>query len=185
MKGYKSMLPGLALGLVATASLADPIGGNVDEINTLTALTFVTNLDIVSASGLTDAVVVSGTINNNDESGWDLTVASANSGVLLRGAGGPGRQIAYNNITFAGTGGTLGAGLQDPSTTRNIATGAGAGDVAGTTHFFTHTQQTGTGTATSATVNYNFELRISAAADTSLLSGSYTDTITLTLNNDS
>jgi hypothetical protein len=184
MQGYRSMLPGLALGMVATAALADPVGGVVDAINTLTSVTYVTNLDI--DSGLTNAVIVSGTINNNDEHGWDLTVTSQNAGKLQKGSGGAGREIAYENITLVGTGGTLGAGLTNPSnTTRNVATGAGAGDVIGTTHFFTHTQFTGTGTATSATADYTFELRISAAANTSLLSGTYTDNITLTLNNDS
>jgi hypothetical protein len=186
MKGYKSILPGLALGLVATAVLADPVGGDVDPINTLTSETYNTNLDIEAASGLTDAVIVTGTINNNDEDGWDLTVTSLNAGKLQKGAGGAGRELVYNNITFVGTGGTLGAGLTNPSnTTRNVASGAGAGDVIGTTHFFTHTQFTGSGTATSATVDYTFELRISAPANTSLLSGSYRDTITLTLSNDS
>lgn len=185
MKGYRSMLPGFALGLAATAVLADPIGGEVDAINTLAA-TYVTTLDIVGASGIANEVVVSGTINNNDERGWDLTVTSANAGKLQKGAGGAGRELVYNNITFVGTGGTLGTGLTNPSnTTRNVATGAGAGDVIGTTHFFTHTQFTGTGTATSATTDYTFELRITAPANTSLLSGTYTDTITLTLSNDS
>lgn len=186
MKGYKSILPGLALGFFSVSALADPIGGEVDPINTLTSATYITNLDIVAASGLTDVVIVTGTINNNDERGWDLTVTSANAGKLQKGTGGAGRELAYNNITFVGTGGTLGAGLTNPSnTTRNIATGAGAGDIVGSTHFFTHTQFTGTGTATSATTDYTFELRISAPANTSLLSGSYTDNITLTLNNDS
>lgn len=186
MQGYKSMLPGLALGMIATAALADPVGGVVDGINTLTSVTYVTNLSIQPASGLTDAVIVTGTIDNNDEHGWDLTVTSANAGKLQKGAGGAGREIAYNNITFVGTGGTLGAGLTNPSnTTRNVATGTGAGDVVGTTHFFTHNQFVGTGTATSATTSYTFELRISAPANTSLLSGTYTDNITLTLNNDS
>jgi hypothetical protein len=186
MKGYRSMLPGFALGLAATAAFADPVGGEVDLISTLTSENYVTNLDIVGASGLTNAVIVSGTINNNDENGWDLTVTSANAGKLQRGAGGAGRELVYNNITLVSTGGTLGAGLTNPSnTTRNVATGAGAGDVIGTTHFFTHTQFAGTGTATSATVDYTFELRISASANTSLLAGTYTDTITLTLSNDS
>ena len=186
MKGYRSIVPGVALGLVATAALADPVGGVVDSINTLTSVTYVTNLDIVAASGLTDAVIVSGTINNNDEHGWDLTVTSANAGKLQKDTGGAGRELVYNNITFAGTGGTLGAGLTNPNnTSKNVATGAGAGDVVGTTHFFTHSQFAGTGTATAATVDYTFELRISAPANTSLLSGTYTDTITLTLNNDS
>lgn len=185
MQGYRSMMSGLALGMVATAALADPVGGVVDAVNTLTSVTYVANLNIVPASGLSNAVIVSGTINNNDEHGWDLTVTSANAGKLQKGSGGAGREIAYNNITFAGTAGTLGTGLTNPSTTRNVATGAGAGDVVGTTHFFTHTQFTGTGTATAATVDYTFELRISAPANTSLLSGTYTDNITLTLNNDS
>lgn len=185
MKGYRSMFPGLALGLVATAALADPVGGDVDPINTLTSVTYFTNLDIVGASGLTSAVIVSGTINNNDEHGWDLTVESANLGKLQKGTGGAGRELAYNNITFVGTGGTLGAGLTNPSNSRNVATGADAGNVPGTTHFFTHDQFTGTGTATAATADYTFELRISTAANPLLLSGSYTDTITLTLNNDS
>jgi hypothetical protein len=186
MKGYRSMLPGLVLGLAATAALADPVGGDVDAISTLTSVNYVTNLDIVGASGLNNAVIVSGTINNNDENGWDLTVTSANAGKLQKGAGGAGRELVYTNITLVNTGGTLGAGLTNPSnTTRNVATGADAGDVIGTTHFFTHTQFTGTGAAQSATVDYTFELRISAAANTSLLSGTYTDTITLTLNNDS
>jgi len=178
------MLPGLALGLVATATLADPVGGVVEGINTLTSLTYVTNLDI-EPTGLTDVVIVSGTINNNDEHGWDLMVTSTNLGKLQKGTGGAGREIAYNNITFVGTGGTLGDGLNNPSTTRNIATGAGAGSVVGTTHFFTHTQFLGSGTATSATTNYTFELRITLPANTSLLSGSYTDDIELTLSNDS
>jgi hypothetical protein len=186
MKGYRSMLPSLALGFLSAAALADPIGGDVDPIYTLTSVTYVTNLDIVSASGLTNAVIVSGTINNNDEHGWDLTVTSANAGKLQKGVGGAGRELVYNNITLVRTAGTVGTGLTDPSnTTRNVATGTGAGDVAGTTHFFTHTQFTGTGTATSATADYTFELRITAPADASLLSGTYTDNITLTLNNDS
>jgi hypothetical protein len=106
-------------------------------------------------------------------------------GKLLRGAGGAGRQLTYTSVELVTTGGTLGAGLTSPATSRNIVTGASAGDVAGTTHFFTHSAYTGNGTATSATVDYAFQLRISAAADTTLLSGSYTDDITLTLNNDS
>jgi hypothetical protein len=183
MKGYQSMVPGLVLGLAVTAALADPVGGDVDPINTLTAVTYVTNLDIVAASGLTNAVIVSGTINNNDEHGWDLTVVSANAGKLQKGTGGAGRELAYNNITFANTSGTLGAGLTNPSTSRNVATGAGAGDLIGTTHFFPRAQFGDSATATSATVDYAFELRISAPANTALLSGTYTDTITLTLNN--
>jgi hypothetical protein len=180
------MVSSIALGLgVATSALADPVGGSISSINTLTSVVFTNNLTIVAANGLTNAVVVSGTINNNDERGWDLSVSSANLGKLVKGAGGAGREIAYNNIEFVSTGGTLGLGLSDPSGTKDIAGGTNAGDVAGTTHFFTHTTFTGNGTATSATLNYTFQLRISAAANTSLLSGTYSDNITLLLSNDS
>jgi hypothetical protein len=175
-----------AVGLaLASTALADPVGGDVDPINTLTSVSYVTNIDIVGANGLSSVALVSGTINNNDANGWDLTVTSANLGILKKGTGGAGRQLTYTNVVFAATGGTLGAGLTSPAGTRNIATGAGAGDVAGTTHFYTHTTFAGNGTATAATANYTFELRISAAADATLLSGSYSDDITLQLNNDS
>jgi hypothetical protein len=170
---------------MAGAALADPIGGDVSPINTLTSVSYVSNLDIVGADGITSMAIVSGTINNNDVNGWDLTVTSANLGVLKRGSGGAGRQVTYTNIVFAATGGTLGAGLTSPAGTRNIVTGSGAGDVAGTTHFYTHSAYAGNGAATTATTNYTFELRISAAADATILSGSYSDDITLQLNNDS
>jgi hypothetical protein len=174
-----------ALGwAAATAALATPVGGDVQPISALSAVTYVSNINIVGANGLTSVAIVSGTINNNDSNGWDLTVISANLGVLKKGAGGAGRELTYTNVVLAATGGTLGAGLTSPAGTRNIATGAGAGDVAGTTHFYTNATFAGHGTATSATVDYTFELRISAAADTSLLSGSYSDDITLQLNND-
>jgi hypothetical protein len=41
------------------------------------------------------------------------------------------------------------------------------------------------GTATDATEGYTFALKISWSSDTSLLSGTYSDTLTLTLANDS
>lgn len=180
------MICRVAAGMAMAASaLADPVGGDVDPINTLTSVSYVSNIDIVGASGLSNVAIVSGTINNNDVNGWDLSVTSANLGILKRGSGGAGRQLTYTNIVLATTGGTLGAGLTSPAGTHNIATGAGAGDVAGTTHFYTHSSFAGTGTATSATADYTFELRISATADASILSGSYTDDITLQLNNDS
>jgi hypothetical protein len=180
------VVPAAALGMgIAMPTLADPIGGSVAAINTLSSVTYSSAINIVGASGLSDVVVVSGTINNNDDHGWDLTVTSANAGKLKRGTGGAGRELTYTNIKLVATGGNLGAGLTDPSGNKNVVTGAGAGGVAGTTHFFTHTTFAGNGTATSATVNYTFQLQISATADATLLSGDYTDDITLTLNNDS
>jgi hypothetical protein len=168
---------------------AGTVGGSVTAINTL-AENYVSNITIGSSTpgsnAQTDTTVVSGTIDNNNDAGWKLTVVSANVGKLKRGAGGAGREILYTNVKFVKTGGTLGAGLTDPhNVTRNIVTGADAGDVAGTTVFNTGATVGAPGTATTATVAYAYALRISWSSDTTLLSGSYSDTITLTLANDS
>jgi len=164
-----------------TPALAAPVGGAVDPINTLTSISYVSNITIVGASGLSAVNIVTATINNNDSAGWKLLVESANEGKLFKSgtSGGAGRELTYTNITFVGTGGTLGAGLTNPNGgSKNIAT---TGDVTFNTGVAVGTP----GTATTATVNYTFALRITAAADTSLLSGTYADDITLTLSNDS
>lgn len=182
MKGYRSMLPGLALGLVTTVTLADPIGGSVTALNELD-VQYVSNLTVGPAA-LTDVAIVTGTITNNDDRGWKLRVTSGNQGVLKRGTGvqGAGRQVAYNNITFVSTGdGTLGAGLTAPSGAKNMSTENVGG--LGTTEFRVG-GTAGAVKATSATVDYGFRLEITVPADTSLLSGSYTDNITLLLLND-
>lgn len=177
------------LGAVAALTLhADPVGGEVDPINTLTSVDYIDDIDIVPSVGQTDTTVVTGTINNNSDTGWKLTIVSGNQGKLYRAgsSGGAGREIAYTSIKFTRTSGTLGTGLTNPdNTTKNIATGAGAGGTAGTTVFNTGTAFATPGTATSATVDYVFALKISWSANTSVLRGSYTDTLTLTLADDS
>lgn len=189
---FRSCLAALAAFLGSTAAYAGIVGGSVTPINTL-AESYVSNLTIGTSTpgnnnGQTDATIVSGQIDNNNDTGWKLTVVSSNLGKLKKGSGGAGREIPYTNIKFVRTSAasTLGAGLTDPhNTTRNIATGADAGDVAGTTVFNTGTAYGVPGTATDATEGYTFELRISWSSDTSLLAGTYTDTLTLTLANDS
>jgi hypothetical protein len=179
--------------LAGTLATAGTVGGSVTPINSLSNENYVSNLTIGTSTpgnnnAQTDTTIVTGQIDNNDENGWKLTVVSANLGKLKKGSGGAGREIAYTNIKFVRTSGasTLGAGLTDPhNTVRNIATGEDAGDVAGTTVFNTGTAYGVPGTATDATEGYTFALKISWSSDTSLLSGTYSDTLTLTLANDS
>lgn len=150
---------------------AQAVGGAIPLINTL-SVSHVDNLSIVANVARTDVTVVTGTINNNSPTGWVLTVTSGNSGKLLRAGttGGAGREVPYNQVKFAKTGGTLGAGLSDPNgTSNNIAS-------TGTVNFSTVTK-----VATTSTVGYTFDLKISWDADTRLIEGTYTDTLTATL----
>lgn len=173
----------LVLGGI-TSALAGVVGGAVPPINTLTQ-TPISNITIVAATGQTDTTIASGTIDNNNPGGWKLTVASANAGKLIKTTGGgAGREILYTNVKLITTGGTLGAGLTAPTSTKNIVTGVSGGAVAGSTIFNTGSAVGTPGTATTATVGYAYSLLISWSADTSLLAGSYQDTITLTLAND-
>ncbi|MFC5499011.1 hypothetical protein ACFPOE_15800 [Caenimonas terrae] len=178
-----------ALALAGSGAMAGTVGGSVAPINTLVE-NDTTGITIVGATGQTDTTIVTGTIDNNSESGWKLTVTSANTGKLVRtsGSGGPGagREILYTNVKFVKTGGTLGAGLTDPNgSSKNIVTGTLGGGVAGTTIFNTGSAVGTPGTATTATVGYAYALKISWSADTSLLSGTYSDSLTLTLADDS
>ena len=181
-----AVISAFALGSVTTA-WAGTVGGTVGPISTLTQ-TDVSDATIVAATGQTDTTIVSGQIDNNNEAGWKLTVASTNTGILMRTSGtgaNEDSQILYTDVKFVKTGGTLGTGLIDPdATSKNIVTGAEGGDAPGTTIFNTGSAVGTPGTATTATVGYAYALKIGWSADTSLLSGTYADTITLTLAND-
>ncbi len=178
MKNFKqsvlnfAVVSALALGGV-TSALAGTVGGDVAGINTLVQ-NDVADLTFVGASGGSAITVVSGTIANNSATGWNLKVVSGNSGKLVKTTGGgAGREILYTNITFVATGGVLGATLTAPSGAQDVTVGA-AGVTFGT----------GAGVATSATTAYAYDLRITWAANTTVLSGRYTDSITLTLADD-
>lgn len=179
-----AVVSAFALGSV-TSAFAGTVGGSVDPINTIS--TSFPNTAIVASAGLSDRIIVTGTIDNNADTGWRVTVVSGNVGKLIRteggGGGGAGRELLYTSIKFVKTGGTLGVGLIDPDTqNKNIVTGANGGGVAGTTKFSTGgATLPAAATATTATVGYTYALKISASADTSLLAGTYSDTITVTI----
>jgi hypothetical protein len=163
-----AIVSAFALAGIAPA-FAGTIGGAVAPINVVTQ-NDVANITVVADTAQTDTTVVTGTIDNNDAGGWTLTVASANSGKLKKGAGGAGREILYTNVKLVtGTSGTLGTGLTSPAASKDVTSGSAV--YAALT------------TATSATVNYGYALKISWSADTSMLSGDYQDTITVTLAN--
>jgi hypothetical protein len=172
-----------------SSAFAGTVGGSVTAINTLVQ-NDISNIPIGSTTpgadnSQTDTTIVTGTIDNNNEAGWKLTVVSTNSGKLLRGTGGAGREILYTNVKFVQTAGTLGAGLNSVNgVTRNIVTGANAGGTPGTTVFNTGASFGIVGTATTATEALTYDLQISWSNDTTLIAGNYTDTITLTLEND-
>jgi hypothetical protein len=187
MKHFSSIklfaLAALALAGAAHAqnSVQGGPGGSVPPINTLTNTGgFVTSLSL--ATSASTQAIYTGRIDNNFDKGWKLSVHSANAGKFYRTgspSGGAGRELAYTNVTFVPTGGTLGSGLTAP-------TGAHATQSVVTDALFT-TRGANQGvlpTATSATVAYTFSLQVGWSANTALLAGTYTDDITLTLNDD-
>jgi hypothetical protein len=179
-----------------TSAFAGTVGGDVAAINTLGTQTFASAVAMSTttpgaSNALTDLVILSSTIDNNNVAGWKLTVVSTNQGKLCRagsacvaGAASATGQLGYTNIKLVNTGGTLGAGLTNPSAqNKDILTGVDGGAVPGTTFFNTRTGVT-LGTATTATVGYTFALKISTLNNTTLLKGAYSDTITLSLADD-
>jgi hypothetical protein len=191
-----AVISALALGSV-TSALAGTVGGSVTPINTLAQTPYAAITIGSSTPGasnaLSDVTVVDGTIDNNSDTGWRLTIVSANAGKLIRvgSSGGAGNEILYTNIHFAKTGGTLGAGLTDPSVTlsgtKSIVTGVSGGGTPGTTIFNTGTAVGTPGTATTATVAYAYALKISTSTDSTLLGSAttkFTDTLTVSLAND-
>ncbi len=178
----------LVLGGVSTA-LAGTVGGSVTAINTISqtdaAAITIGSSSAGAANGQTDTTIVSGQLDNNNSAGWRMKVVSTNTGKLLKGSGGAGREILYTNVKFVKTGGDLGAGLSNPhNQDKNIVTGASGGGTAGTTNFSTGASLSALGTATTGTVALLYALKITWASDLALLAGTYSDTITLTFAND-
>ena len=159
------LLAALVLSLSAVTSVvASDISASLAEIHTLD-YTVANDINIVTDSPQTNQTLVSGTINSNRPGGWILLVFSGNLGKLKRLAGGPASEITYTNIKLVHTGGAMGATMINPS---GVETSVGYGGGM----FYT-------GAATTATVDYQFQLQIGWEADTSLLTGHYTDTISL------
>jgi hypothetical protein len=183
-----------ALALAGSSAFADThtVGGNIPPIN---ALTFSPIDATVAAGAFTAAAgnsafdLGTGQIDNNSVTGWKLEIKSLNKGVLKRtsagGGSGAGSEVLYSNIKLINTGGTnaTGTGISDPAG----ATGT-AKDVTNTSGIavWNTGSAVGTpGTAATATVGYKYKLQINIGTDTSRLAGTYTDSLTLTLANDS
>jgi hypothetical protein len=167
----------LNLILISVAN-AGTVGAVVDPISALSNEQFFTDVSGTTAdAGATAVTIASGVIDNNYQNGWNITVASGNSGKLIRNAAAnsdgatSADEILYTNIIWAKTGGVLGVGLTDPDASTEDITGGSA------------TFETGAiaTPATTATVAYAYNLNITWGADTTLLQGTYEDTITMTL----
>jgi hypothetical protein len=164
--------------IVIAAANAGTVGAIVDPVSALSNEQFFTDVSGTTAdAGATAVTIASGVIDNNYQNGWNITVASGNNGKLIRdaAAGGDGAtsadEILYSNIIWAKTGGVLGDGLTDPDgSTQDITSGSA--------NFETGAIAT---PATTATVAYAYNLNITWGVDTSLLQGTYEDTITMTL----
>ena len=177
-----------------TPAIAGTVGGSVTAINTLTETDHAAITIGSSTAGAdnsqTDTTIVTGTIDNNSDRGWNLTITSANTGKLKKDSGGAGSEILYTSVKLFKTGGILGAGLTDPANgstgvAKNIVTGnSDPGASAGTVIFNTGSAVGTHGTATTATQAYAYALKISWNNDQTLLAGTYNDTITLLLAND-
>ena len=151
----------------ASSALAD---GTIAPINFMTQAAV--SLSTISAGTAgSNETVVQGTISNNSDTGWNIAVASSNSGSLLRAGttGGAGSEIPYTSyhLNDDGGAGSMGAFTSTPFTTN-------APTLLGATNF-------NTGVTTTSTVAKNYTLGVSWLADTALLAGVYSDTITLTV----
>jgi hypothetical protein len=169
-----------ALALVGSSVLADTgaIGGSNPLVNTLTGGTFGNAATITPATAINNLVVYTATLDSNSATGWKLTVASGNSGKLIRTtvpAGcTTGCQILYTNVKLVKTSGTLGGGLTDPQATKDITSGS----------TFFSTGLGATASATSATFDYLFDLKIDVPVNRDLLQGTFSDSLTVTLASD-
>jgi hypothetical protein len=164
--------------IVISAANAGTVGAVVDPISALSNEQFFTDVSGTTAdAGATAVTIASGVIDNNYQNGWNLTVASTNLGKLIRASAADSDgsssadEILYTNIIWENAGGTLGAGLTDPD-------GSSQAITTGSATFETGAIAT---PATTATVAYAYNLNITWGADTTLLQGTYEDTITMTL----
>jgi hypothetical protein len=169
----------LALAGICSAVALVP-EGTVTAINSISASSAVTSLNFNTLG--TAATIATITIENNYENAFDLKLAFTNNGVFKRVAAaggdgitatGVGAQVPITLFTLHKGGGTLGAGLTDPSGTTfsSLTTDAG-GD-----YYIWDTQHK----QTTATVGYQLEVQADWVADTRLLQGTYRETLTATL----
>lgn len=171
---FAAIMFGMSL-VAGQASAASVIaGGSVPVINNL--ITFGnTGLEITTAK--TNAVVASFYISNNTPNSFDLSVILGNGGEFVRlgQADGTGLDWSAANLN-PGSIGTLGTGLTAvaPAGTGLITPVAAAGGA-------TTAVVWAPGVQTTPTTNYQVNLRGSWAAGASLLAGTYTENVTISL----
>ena len=167
----KSVL-NIAVATVLTAGFASSAmaAGGIAAINSLTGAQ--TDLPaIVASADVSNLQVFSGTISNNSNSGWNVTITSANDGKLEGSSGtGAGSEIPYtlyhlNEVLNAGS--VMGAQV--------------SGNVYGSHAPTSGVHKFATSAVTTATVHQDYTVGVSWDADTSLLAGTYSDTFTLVL----
>ena len=170
----KSMLKNIIVSVLvigaASSVIADPVG-NVAVITHITQTKVGGSTEF--SPGVTNSVAVAqGLIDSNTPDGFKITVVSTNGGVMIRTGGiggGPGSTIAYTGYELkAVAGGKIGLG-GDPWDTKTLDLGKKGIEA------FT------SGPVKSATVLKPYQLLVKFTPSDNLLSGEYTDTITITM----
>lgn len=158
--GFLGALPVLALDLEPT----------VPAVNTLIVTDLSSNLTDLSQFKQTNVAVLRFTITNNDKDSFKVEISSVNNGKYFHSTGGgtAAKQVSYT-IKIIDTGsGTLGSTAPGLPTAHNLSSAS----------LITLTFSA----ATTGTENRVFEIQIStAAAQPQLLSGTYSDTFTVSL----
>ena len=181
MKNFKQSVLRIALASVlaigAASSVIAAVPAPVGVGGGVAAITLLTQTGVgprtVKPGELNVHPIAIGTINSNTPKGFEISVVSTNMGVMVRGGGSAseiGDAISYTAYELKKTaGGKIGAGALSVFAKHPLA----EGDV-GTATFKS-------GAVTSATVDQPYELVVEFTPSDRLLSGDYSDTITLTM----
>ncbi len=154
--------------------------GDVDGISSGT----ISNVDISAANtlkdGISDVVIMTGTINNNYVEGCQITFSTSaattaafgfqGTGDIAAISGTRGDFIQITGLKLNSTGGTVGHSTVWSDTAVRIPTRGLSTDMT-------------SGTQTQATVNETIEIKATTASKTSLLEGSYSLDLTVTYTN--
>lgn len=162
----------VAVATVLTAGFASSAmaAGVIVPINSLTGAQ--TDLPaIVASADVSNLEVFSGTISNNSNSGWNVTVTSTNSGKLKGSSGtGAGSEIPYTLYH-----------LNEVKNAGSVMGVEASGSVYGSATPSAGVHKFATSAVSTATVHQDYTVGVSWLADTSLLAGTYSDTFTLVL----
>jgi len=162
------------LGLTSSFAFAasDTISGTVGVVNTITIVENAGVLGDLGTAGNTDVEVADITINNNDPDGFIVTIAGA--GKLIRAAT-PGTNLGdFINYTMGLTAGSGILGVTEPTLPSGVDLGAGDSVT---------TFDGGAGSPTQATSSKIYKMTFTTSAKPTLLNGTFSDTITVTIAN--